>query len=118
MFLAPLGNVRQILQRGTNFTSISLSWQPLSCLQQNGPIIHYNIRYRESSIVIGPLSAGSTSFTASSLYPGVSYTFEIAAVNSHNGQSMGTYTSMELSTRMPTSKSHLLEKLYYIFSIS
>ena len=118
MFLAPLGNVRQILQGEINFTSISLSWQPLSCLQQNGFIIHYNIRYRESSNVVGLLSTGSTSFTASSLYPGVSYTFEIAAVNSHNGQSVGPYTSIVLSTRMPTSKSHLLEKLYYIFSIS
>ena len=91
---------------GENLTSISLSWQPLLCLKQNGPIIHYNILYRESSNVVGPFSTDSTSFTASSLFPGVSYTFEIAAVNSHNGQSVGPYTSMVISTMQPTGNSH------------
>ena len=107
-FLAPYGNVHQIEQGETNFTSISLTWQPLSCLQQNGPIIHYNISYRESSNVVGPLSTDSTSFTASSLYPGVSYTFKIAAVNTHNSQSVGPYTSMVLSTREPSGRFQFL----------
>ncbi len=64
-----------------NLTSISISWQPVDCLQQNSPITSYKIRYNETSITTEPITTTDTSFVATSLLPGTAYTFEIAAVN-------------------------------------
>ena len=43
--------------------------------------------------------ATTLSFTASSLFPGTSYTFEVAAVNS---EGTGPYTQQVVSTVIPT----------------
>ena len=74
--------VRDVQHGIINHTSISIMWQPLLCLQQNGVIVQYKVRYRESSVTSEPFLISTTSFTADSLFPGTSYTFEVAAVNS------------------------------------
>ncbi len=81
MCLVPSGRVQGISSQDRNFTSITISWQPVDCLQQNSPITSYKIRYIETSITTGPITTTDTSFVATSLFPGTSYTFEIAAVN-------------------------------------
>ncbi len=48
-FTAPTGMV-QNLRGETNFTSISIYWQPLNCLLQNGQITQYSIMYTEVGI--------------------------------------------------------------------
>ncbi len=82
-----------------NFTSITISWQPVDCLQQNSPITSYKIRYTETYITTGPITTTDTSFVATSLFPGTSYTFEIAAVNKDDD---GPYQQFIATTRPPT----------------
>ncbi len=53
----------------------------MDCLQQNSPITGYKIRYNETSTTTGPITTTDTSFVATSLFPGTSYIFEIAAVH-------------------------------------
>ncbi len=100
-----------------NFTSISISWQPVVCLQRNSPITSYNIRYTETSITTGRLSTTETSFVATSLFPGTSYTFEIAAANKDGD---GPYQQFIASTHSPTGKIIILKsytsKLFHFFS--
>ena len=74
-------------------------WQSVACLQQNGEITHYSVRYTESSMTSGPFMATTLSFTASSLFPGTSYTFEVAAVNS---EGTGPYEPHVVTTLTPT----------------
>ena len=101
---APSGIVNDLQPSKINFTSITVTWQPVSCLQQNGVITHYNFRYTESSAShVASMIQSTTiiSFTASSMYPGTSYTLEVAAVNS-NG--IGPYTQHVVSTLLPRGK--------------
>ena len=82
-----------------NFTSITLTWQSLARLQQNGEITNYSIIYNESSKMSGPFVTTIPSFTASSLFPGTSYIFKVAAVNS---EGIGPYTQYVVTTVIPT----------------
>ena len=95
----PNGTVQGISSPDRNFTSITISWQPVDCLQQNSPITSYKIRYTETSITTGPITTTDTSFVATSLFPGTSYTFEIAAVNKEGD---GPYQQFTASTQSPT----------------
>ncbi len=71
----------------------------MDCLQQNSPITIYKIHYTETSITAGPLTTTDTLFVATSLFPGTSYTFEIAAVNKEGD---GPYQQFTASTQSPT----------------
>ncbi len=95
----PSGSVQRISSLDNNFTSITISWQPVDCLQQNSPILSYVIRYTETYITTGPITTTDTSFVATSLFPGTSYTFEIAAVNIDGD---GPYQQLISSTQPPT----------------
>ncbi len=99
VFVVPSDRVRGISSQYRNFTSVTISWQPVDCLQQNSPIISYKIRYTETSITTGPITTTDTSFVATSLFPGTSYTFEIAAVNKDGD---GPYQQFIASTQPPT----------------
>ena len=94
-FVVPSGTVQEILLEDINFTSITISWQPVACLQQNSPVTSYKIRYNETSITTGRITTTDTSFVATSLFPGTSYTFEIAAVNKDG---VGPYQQFIAST--------------------
>ncbi len=69
------------------------------CLQQNSPITDYKISYTETSITTGPITTTDTSFVATSLFPGTSYTFGIAAVNKDGD---GPYEQFIASTTHPS----------------
>ncbi len=70
----------------------------MACLLQNSPIKNYKIRYTETSITTGPITTTDTSFVATSLFPGTSYTFEIAAVNKEGD---GLYQQFIATTTQP-----------------
>ncbi len=70
----------------------------MDCLQQNSPITSYKIRYTETSSTTGPITTTYTSFVATSLFPGTSYTFEIAAINKDGD---GPYQQFIVSTQPP-----------------
>ena len=82
-----------------NYTLITVMWQSVACLMQNGEITRYSVRYTESSVTSGPFMATTLSFTASSLFPGTSYAFEVAAVNS---EGTGPYEQHVVTTVTPT----------------
>ena len=91
--------MRNLQSSEVNYTSISVTWLSVACLQQNGEITHYSVRYTESSVTSGPFTTTRLSFTASSLFPGTSYTFEVAAVNS---EGTGPYEPHLVTTVIPT----------------
>ncbi len=99
VFVVPSGTIQIISIQDRNFTSITISWHPVDCLQQNSPITSYKVRYTETSITTGPITTTDTSFVATSLFPGTSYTFEIAAVNKDGD---GPYQQFIASTQPPT----------------
>ena len=68
------------------------------CLQQNSPITSYKIRYNETSTTTGPITTTDTSFVATSLFPGTSYIFGIAAVNKEGD---GPYQQFIATTTQP-----------------
>ncbi len=105
VFVVPSGTVQRISSQDRNFTSINISWQPVDCLQQNSPITDYKIRYNETSITTGPITTTDTSFVATSLFPGTSYTFEIAAVNKDGD---GPYQQFVVVSQSPTGMKILL----------
>ncbi len=87
----------------------------MDCLQQNSPITSYKVHYTEASITTGPITTTDTSFVATSLFPGTSYTFEIAAVNKDGD---GPYQQFIASTDQSTgmlniSKLILLSNLFF-----
>ena len=77
-------------------TSITVQWEMVPCIHQNGPITGYSVRY-------GVMGSGSTQTetvsgtqtTISNLMPSTNYSFEVAAVN---GVGTGNY-SYPLTTR-------------------
>ena len=101
---APSGTINNLQPGKINFTSITVTWQPVLCLQQNGVITYYNVRYTESSashVASMIQSTTVTSFTAISVYPGINYTLEVAAANS-NGT--GPYAQIVVSTLLSRGK--------------
>ena len=97
--LAPDDRVSNLHTGEVNYTSITVLWEPVPCVQQNGVITNYSINYSESSVTSGPFVATTLSFTATSLFPGTLYTFEVAAVNS---EGTGPYEQQVVSTTIPT----------------
>ena len=94
------------VSQSVSLTSITIMWQREDCLLCNGQGRHYSVRYREArSSTITPtattISVNDRTYTASSLYPRTSYTFEVALVNEVGA---GPYSSSIISTSTPTSK--------------
>lgn len=104
-FLAPNGVVTNMEAAKLTYTSITIRWQNVLCLEQNGNITHYNIQYNESSAIVLQ-NITKMSFTATSLFPGTSYTFKVAAINS---KGIGPDHSQEFQTLMPKGK-----QIYYV----
>ena len=88
-----------------SLTSITILWQREDCLLRNGQSIRYSVRYREagSSTIIAKTSVNifDRTYTASSLKPQTSYTFEVALINEVG---TGPYSTTNFSTSTPTSK--------------
>ena len=80
-------------------------WQRGDCLLRNGQSRHYSVHYRETGsstiIATASISVDDRTYTASSLYPRTSYTFEVALVNEAGA---GPYSTSIISTSTPTSK--------------
>ena len=80
-------------------------WQRKDCLLRNGQSRHFSVRHREAGsstiIATATISVNGRTYTASSLYPRPSYTFEVALVNEVG---TGPYSTSIISTSRPTSK--------------
>ena len=68
------------------FSSITIQWQPVNCIQQNGDITGYSVRYGiqgdKSTQTVNVFGSDTTETTISGLHSSTSYTIEMAAVNS------------------------------------
>ena len=62
-------------------TSVMLTWNEVNCLQQNGAITGYMIRYVGDSQTI--TNTSSRTYTVQGLDPFTEYLFSVAAMNSN-----------------------------------
>jgi len=66
-------------------TKVFLRWKKVSCIQQNGPITSYVVRYYATCGADGDIqrnmSVVTTNTTISGLIPYTEYAFQVAAVN-------------------------------------
>ena len=62
-------------------TSVMLTWNEVNCLQQNGAITGYMIRYVGDSQTI--TNTSSKTYTVQGLDPFTEYLFSVAAMNSN-----------------------------------
>ena len=93
-------------------TNISIQWNEVDCVERNGEITGYSVRYGQSSstskktIRINGTNAESRKFSIDELLIRTSYSFEVAAVNSHG---VGVYSPVVQGiTAIPTSMQHAL----------
>ena len=95
------------ISQSVSLTSITVMWQRGDCLLRNGDSRHYSVRYREAGsstiIATATISVNDRTYTASSLYPRTSYTFEVALVNEVG---TGPYSTTDIFTSTPTSKNN------------
>ena len=65
-------------------TSITVQWEMVPCIHQNGPITGYSVRYgmKGSGSTQTETVSGASQTTISNLMPSTNYSFEVAAVNS------------------------------------
>ncbi len=70
---------------GHSDTSFTVSWDRESCLSRNGPRGHYTVKYFVTGateiLTTTNVTLNSRTFTASSLTPATSYTFQVAYTN-------------------------------------
>ena len=67
------------------FSSITVHWEPVDCIQRNGDITGYSVQYGETSSAVGGETYTSvthvTHVTISGLTPSTEYTVSVAAIN-------------------------------------
>ncbi len=95
-------------------TTFTTTWERESCLSRNGPNGHYYlVRYYETGSTSIPQTSNvditSRTFTANSLTPATSYTFEVAFTNSIG---LGPFSTLTITTLGYNCKS-LLKLLYF-----
>ena len=78
-------------------TGILVTWNTIDCIERNGDITGYSVKFQEESGA-GENFTASQSFTASGLTPNTSYTFRVAGVNA-NGT--GPYTELIIINTEP-----------------
>ena len=81
---------RNVRSTGATFSSITLMWDELSCVDRNGPLTGYRLEYGTTTFNNVETVTG-TPFTATGLNPSTTYMFRVAAVGSSN--LIGTYST-------------------------
>ena len=98
-FVAPGCCIPQPILQFVGATSFTVTWNREPCLSRNGADIHYIARYFLTgfrNIIDSKIVAISNmTFTATSLTPRTSYTFEVAFVNQVGS---GPYTNLSTNT--------------------
>ena len=87
LFLSvPSGHPTNITTSDVTSSSITLKWGSIKCIQRNGDITGYLVRYavEESGITLNASVSGgdTTKATISGLNAATTYSIEVAAVNS------------------------------------
>ena len=80
-FAAPSGTPREVTIVDTTSTNITLQWREVSCIDRNGDIIGYTVRYSISGSNITIRHYSDTVATLVELIPLTNYSIEVAAFN-------------------------------------
>ncbi len=84
-FAAPTGSPGALIATSITFTSITLSWTEINCLDRNGIITRYMIKYGEGHTTMDRIigtKTNDTFYLITGLKPYTTYNFIIAGVNS------------------------------------
>ena len=103
-FIEPTGSPNGIRSTSVSLTSVTLSWDPINCIQQNSIIHRYTVYYQKS------LGEGNrnesitlmTTATIDGLDPRTKYEFEVHGIND-NGQT-GPSVRLNVTTSAPTGR--------------
>ncbi len=102
----------QLMRQHLGATTFTVTWERESCLSRNGQIRYYSVRYYVMGSTSIPqttnVDINSRTFTANSLTPATSYTFEVALTNSEGN---GPFSTLTITTLGYNCKSLLR---YYI----
>ena len=79
----------------TTETTITVRWNAITCIDQNGPMILYEARLNNGVVTI-PTSGTRAIFTA--LNPRTNYTIEVRAQNSQGAGPFGTALTVATNT--------------------
>ena len=86
----------QLMRQHLGPTIFTATWGRESCISRNGPDRYYSVRYYETGSTSIPqttnVDINSRTFTANSLTPATSYTFEVAFTNSIGNGPFSTLT--------------------------
>ena len=99
--VAPSSAPQGLAVQNVMATSVVLTWNELDCLQRNGDITGYMIRYVGNSQTITDSSSdASTTYTVQGLVPLTEYSLLVAAVNSIG---TGPFSEQPLTISTPES---------------
>ncbi len=65
----------------TTSRSVHVSWRNIACIERNGNITGYTVKFQEQGGARIPGEVVGHTFTASGLTPHTNYTFRVAGVN-------------------------------------
>lgn len=86
--------------------SISVSWDTIECIERNGPITGYAVRFHQTNGTIVPGMVTGQTFISNGLIPYSNYEFHVAGFN-NNGT--GPYTGTLTILTEEESKMNFLE---------
>ena len=85
--------------------SVSVSWNEIECIEHNGMITNYTVKFSSlgGSVTPGVLMVNERRFTASGLTPFTNYTFQVAGIN---GYGVGAFSNV---TTIQTAEDSMLD---------
>ena len=100
---APSAAPTSVRESGVTSSSITVQWGAVDCIDRNGDITGYSVRYGvqgSGSTQTRDVSGGSlTEATISSLMPSTTYSIQVAAVNSAG---TGVYSDRQVIETLPS----------------
>ena len=85
-YSAPSASPTSVNTSDVTFSSITVQWGPVDCIQRNGDITGYSVRHGvqgdESTQTVNVSGGGTTKTTISGLNSSTTYAIEVAAMNS------------------------------------
>ena len=97
--VAPDGSPTAVSVVSVNLTAITISWDPVNCIQQNSIIKNYTVYYTSKNLLVS-VSADMTTVTIHNLNPTTEYKLRVQAVNENDLTSPSS--ELTVSTDIPT----------------
>ena len=110
-FIAPSETPQMLVCVSVDITNITLQWNSIPCVQQNGPIVGYQIIYYPNTSVrertTNRTAPNIMQFTAVGLQPQTTYIFEVNGITTLNNMQLhGPAATITIPTSQPQGISH------------